>query len=330
MQLLRLVTEVQPDLLHSHFVTNTLLMRCALGPKNPLPRIFQVPGPLHLEHALHRRVETALAGPNDYWIASSRYIASLYARTCIDFTHLFLSYYGVKWRSTVLPRSGWLRTRLGLGQDAFLIGNVNFIYPPKYWLGQRRGLKGHEDLIAGLGLLLGEKKEAVGVVIGATFGGAGRYERRLRGLAERIGQGRIVMTGHLAPEEVVQAYPDLDCCVHVPNSENCGGVIEPLLAGVPVVAAATGGIPEVIVDQVTGKLLPGRSPQEIYEGVLAVMNQREHYARLTTNGRRLAQMMFDPARTAKEVAEIYGSVLGGSRPKQPCVEPGAYRDAAHG
>ena len=46
----------------------------------------------------------------------------------------------------------------------------------------------------------------------------------------------------------------------MPISENCGGVIELLAAGVPTVASRVGGLPEVVHDGVTGWTVPWRSP----------------------------------------------------------------------
>lgn len=44
-----LVQRIRPDLVHSHFFSTTVLMRLAMR-RSPIPRMFQVPGPLHLEH----------------------------------------------------------------------------------------------------------------------------------------------------------------------------------------------------------------------------------------------------------------------------------------
>src|SRR5437764_8865295 len=73
-----LVDRVKPDLIHSHFVGTTLTLRLALGGRHPVPRIFQVPGPLHLEHAPFRSVDLRTAGPRDFWVGSSRRIVELY------------------------------------------------------------------------------------------------------------------------------------------------------------------------------------------------------------------------------------------------------------
>ena len=57
-----LVSSISPHIIHSHFVGTTLTARLALGKNHPVPRIFQVPGPLHLEHAFFRRAELLTAG----------------------------------------------------------------------------------------------------------------------------------------------------------------------------------------------------------------------------------------------------------------------------
>ena len=49
-----------------------MFARLALGDAGP-QRIFQVAGPLHLEHPLFRAGEAACAGRRDWWVASSRF-----------------------------------------------------------------------------------------------------------------------------------------------------------------------------------------------------------------------------------------------------------------
>ena len=42
----RLVESVRPDLIHTYFVANTVLLRWALGPSHSIPRVYHVAGPL--------------------------------------------------------------------------------------------------------------------------------------------------------------------------------------------------------------------------------------------------------------------------------------------
>jgi len=110
------VDRVRPDLIHSHFVSTTLTLRAAFGRHAPVPRVFQVPGPLHLEHWFYRRGEIASANSADYWIASSRCTRDLYVREGIPAGRVFLSYYAiensVRQAQLAAPKPGALRARL--------------------------------------------------------------------------------------------------------------------------------------------------------------------------------------------------------------------------
>jgi len=312
----RLVDEVQPDIIHSHFVTTTIALRLGLGRNHRIPRVYQVAGPLHLEHWHTRQGDLRTAGQADYWIASSRCIEQHYRRRGISGERVFLSYYGFQVQST--PRTGMLRTKLGIAADARIVGNISYIYPPKRLLGERVGLKGHEELIDALAIVTARNKNVYGVVIGNTLPGYGdSYEKELRKRALKAGGGRILMPGYFSPDEVRQSWPDFDCAVHVPHSENCGGVVEPFAAGVPVIAAAVGGLPEVVIDDVTGRLVYDRSPDVLARDVEQVLEDPAHWQGLAANGRRLVERMFDIERTAGEVLSVYQHIATGSPRPEP-------------
>lgn len=312
----RLVEDVRPDIIHSHFVSTTLLLRLALGRKHPVPRIFQVPGPLHLEHPATRFAEIHSSASNDYWIGSSDCIVQHYFAAGIDHARVFLSYYGFPVHAE--RRTGYLRKRLGVADSTKIVGNINFIYPPKRFLWQRVGIKCHEDVIDALGAVLRERDDVVGVLIGSTFGTADRrYEGELRRRAERVGRGRILMPGYFGPNEVQQSWPDFDCAIHVPMSENCGGVVEPLMAGVPTIASRTGGLSEIVIDGVTGTCVPVRSPKAIASALLKVLDSPELYSRIAAAGQQLVSSVFDVERTGKEVLQVYRHILEGApRPRE--------------
>ncbi len=311
----RLVDRIGPDVIHSHFVATTLAARYALGRSHPVPRLFQVAGPLHLEHAPFRMAELRSAGPRDAWIASSNCIRDLYRRAGVREHRLHLSYYG--FRVSDFDRGdgrAWRRT-IGVPEGARVIGNISFIYPPKRLLGQREGLKGHELLLEVLDRVCRRHEDVWGVLAGGTFGGGTGYERSLKRRATRLGGGRILMPGPVSAGAVGEAWRAFDCVVHLPRSENCGGVVEPLAAGVPVVAAAVGGIPEVIVEGVTGRLVRGRDPVDIARVVEEMLEAPAPHRAMAARGAQLVRTMFDVTRTAREVGDIYRAV----------VEPGAAR-----
>jgi glycosyltransferase involved in cell wall biosynthesis len=310
----RLVEEVKPDLIHSHHVTTTLGLRLALGKRHKIPRVFQVAGPLHLEHWYSRRAELMTAGDPDYWIGSSQCINEHYRRAGIPQARVFLSYNGTQMKGAATR--GWLRQKLGIPAGALMAGNINYIYPPKYLLGERTGLKGHETVIDALSIVIEKLDNFYGVLVGETFPGRSRlYETRLRERAARVGRNRILMPGYLSPEEVWQSWSDFDCAVHVPLSENCGGVVEPLFAGVPVIAGRVGGLPEVVFDGVTGSLVPVGNPTVLAAAILNVLSDLGRWRKIASNGQQLVRSMFDVNRTGREVVQIYQHIMcGTSRP----------------
>jgi glycosyltransferase involved in cell wall biosynthesis len=308
----RLIAEIAPDVIHSHFVGTTLMLRWALGKRHPIPRIFQVPGPLHLEHSFYRRLELSLAGQGDYWIGSSRCIVNHYLRAGVFHDRVFLSYYGEDLTPSEADiASTPLRSRVGATPAEILVGSISWMYPPRFYLGQRIGLKAHEDLIEALGIVCRKDPRVRGVIAGSAWGGADWYEQRLRERARQVAGDRITFPGPLPFGEAKHAWHDLDLAVHVPISENCGGVIEPLLACVPVIASRVGGLPEVIFDGFTGTLVPPRDPERLAETILQCIVERDHGRRMARRGEQLVRTMFDVDRTAREVLAVYRHILSG-------------------
>jgi glycosyltransferase involved in cell wall biosynthesis len=328
-----LAAAVKPEIIHIHHVGPTLVMRHALGKQHPTPRIFQVPGPLHLEHRLFRNWDLASAGPRDVWVASSQCIKRHYLQAGVEAGKLFLSYYGFRPSAFGERRTHCLRRRLGISPDTFVAGNISYIYGPKYYLGQRAGLKRHEDLIAALGLVLRQRSDVIGILAGGPWGGAEHYHDRLRRLAESVGKGRILMPGHWSPAEVREYWPDFDCAMHVPISENCGGVVEPLAAGVPTIAGMVGGLPEVVMDGLTGILVPIGNPEMLAAALLKVIADPGRYRAMAQLGGRLVGEMFDVRRTAREIYEVYCHILDPGQPPpaefdgRALVECGAWANA---
>jgi glycosyltransferase involved in cell wall biosynthesis len=314
----KLVELVKPDLIHSHFVSTTIMLRLALGRHHPVPRAFQVPGPLHLEHWPTRTLEIATAGERDFWIASSQFIRRQYEALQVPAERVFLSYYSSEVDLFSQRRTGYLRKKLGIPDDAFVVGNINLIYPPKRYLGHKVGLKCHEDVIEAISIAQRERDKIWGVLVGGTFGTRSeKYERKLRRLAECIGRGKLLMPGKFDAREVASSWPDFDCAVHVPLSENCGGVVEPLLCGVPTIAGEVGGLPEVVQHARTGETVPVRRPELLAKSILHVFDCYEEHKRMAHRGQRLAAVMFDADRCGKEIVSIYNHILHGEpRPKE--------------
>jgi len=312
-----LVERVQPDLIHSHFVSTTLTMRMALRNDRSIKRVFQVPGPLHLENAIFRNWELAASNSQDYWIASSSFIETLYRNAGISQDRLFLSYYGNCLANEISSARTEMRKLFGISEDQHVVGSISYMYPPKYYLGQWRGLKRHEVLINAFSHLGRLRSDVTGLLIGGQWGGGKTYERRLRRKALSVASMRVEMPGAIPPQNSQNAWPLFDLVVHIPSTENCGGVVEPLAAGVPVLTNRVGGIPEVVIDGVSGLSIAEDSPKNVAIAINRALNDLPKLGAMTRDGQSLVKTMFDVRRTAVEVRAIYEHILNqGQKPKR--------------
>jgi glycosyltransferase involved in cell wall biosynthesis len=316
-----LVQFVQPDLIHSHFVTNTLALRIALGRSHHIPRLYQVAGPLHMEHMPSRMADLRTAGRSDYWIASSHNILRLYREANVPHSRLYMSYYGRLIDDfAIIAPTNQIRQTLGIPEHHRIIGNIAYFYPPKYMLGHTTGIKGHEVLIDAIGLVCAEEPDITAVFVGGQPGGPGRYERSLRKRASDKAGDHIKFMGVVHHNQVKTLCAEFSVAAHVPNSENAGGTVEPLANMVPTVGSTTGAIPEVVIDGETGWLVPPRSPELTAQAILSALRNPDEAHRRATNGHWLVKTMLNIERTAAEVADIYRHVLAptGERPEPVC------------
>jgi glycosyltransferase involved in cell wall biosynthesis len=299
----KLIASLQPDVIHTHHVGTTLMLRAAVGKSSPVARVFQVPGPLHLEHGFFAHLDLSSAGPHDHWIACCRWTEQKYRTLGVDPSHVFLSYPGTDLNLFNAIPAPTLRRELGLKPETPLVGMVCYMYAPKRFLGQFSGLKGHEDFIAALQIAQRTRPEIRGVIIGGAWNGAAKYEQYLRDLGRQACNGSLTFLG--TRSDVASLYPDLDLAVVASHSENVGGAVEPLLCGVPVIATNVGGLPDLVQEGSTGRVVPPRNPEMLAAAILSSLENREETRRHTVAGQKLARRLFDVNTTAREVAAIY-------------------------
>jgi glycosyltransferase involved in cell wall biosynthesis len=321
----QLVADVRPDLIHTHHVGTTFIARLALGKNSPIPRIFQVPGPLHLEHSFFAWLDISLAGPRDSWIAVCESIQEKYRLHGVAPHRVFLSRAGMRAIQVRTRKNDKLRRELGIPLDAPVIGMVAHIYAPKFFLGQTRGVKGHEDFIAALALIKKMRPDVRGLIVGGSWQKSGVwYEKRLHSLGERICGSGVIFLGNRTDLDDVSGIFDLS--VQPSHSEAVAwSVAELLQRNIPIVATSVGGLPEIIREGETGWLVPPRNPPAIARAVLEALANPKEARRRATQGRELARHLLDVEKTGREVAAIYEEILVPS-PDSRVVSTGEQRD----
>jgi glycosyltransferase involved in cell wall biosynthesis len=126
--------------------------------------------------------------------------------------------------------------------------------------------------------------------------------------------------------DLVDVLASLDVSVHCSLSENYGGTIESLLMEKPMVATRAGGMPEVVIDNQTGLLVPVRDPEALSDAILRLVEDPELRHRLGKEGRARMLERHTIQRTIDGVIDVYREVAeerGLVRP--PFDEPGVHR-----
>jgi len=303
LELKRIVDFVRPQVVHSHFFASAIAVRFALGRWNPTPRVFQVPGPLHLEHYPSRVLDIASAGEADRWIASCNWTYNEYQQLGVPESRLGFSYYGVSLADFMSRPRGKLRAELAIPAEMKLVGMVAFAYPPKRLLLQRRGIKGHEDFFEALSRVLLSRNDVLGVVIGGAWGQSDEYFRRLQRLGRVLCGDKLLFLG--TRSDVLEIYRDLDVVIHPSHSENLGGALESLLLEVPTIATSVGGFPDLVEDGKTGWLVPPHNPEVLANRIVYALDNEEEAKSLASSGARRARQITDIHRCIDGVVSVY-------------------------
>jgi N-acetyl-alpha-D-glucosaminyl L-malate synthase BshA len=85
--------------------------------------------------------------------------------------------------------------------------------------------------------------------------------------------------------------------------------LEAMACGVPVVASNVGGLPEVVIDTVTGFLHPPGEVERMAESAIRVLSDSTLHARMAGEGVRLAAERFSADRIVPQYAALYQAVI---------------------
>jgi glycosyltransferase involved in cell wall biosynthesis len=198
-----------------------------------------------------------------------------------------------------------VRAALGIPVDAPLVGMVARF---------NRG-KGHDVLLRAMATLARGCPGARCLLVGdALFDGEAGWQARMRGLARELGLAeRVVFTGWRA--DVPAVLGALDVVVHPSTTADSWptAILEAMAVGRPVIGAAVGGVPELVADGVTGRLVPPSRVDALAAALRALLGDPAACATLGAAGRDRAIREFSRERYAAAMAGVYEAVLGDRR-----------------
>jgi glycosyltransferase involved in cell wall biosynthesis len=194
-------------------------------------------------------------------------------------------------RATAPARSE-ARARLGLEPDAFVVVGLGRLIP----------IKGFDLLVRALPAVVARIPSARALLVGD-----GAERRHLEALAAALGvTERLRLTGELMDVTTPLAAADV---LAVPSrNEGMGRVIvEGMAIGIPVVATAVGGIPDVVTDGECGRLVEPDDVDALAAALIELGRDDALRRKLGEAGERRAEAFSAPVASAKLLA-VYAAL----------------------
>ena len=159
---------------------------------------------------------------------------------------------------------------------------------------------------------------------GTLFLGTGQEEPRLRKMCAAKGiQNHVHFMGF--QEDVAAWYPGLDLVVLPSLSEGLPNVaMEAMLFSKPVVATNVGGVPEVVEDGVTGKVVPPKDVPALVHAIVEMLSNPRLMDEYGAKGQKKILDEFSPQVRAQRMTAIYDAMLSNNS-RETNIPSGSYQ-----
>jgi glycosyltransferase involved in cell wall biosynthesis len=163
-------------------------------------------------------------------------------------------------------------------------------------------------LLKGFAGLLAVKPAARLVMVGG-----GPEEPDIKRLVSHLGlDGRVELPGYC--HDVPRLLRGFDVFVLASRTEGFGlAILEAMAAGVPVVASAVGGIPEIVEDGVTGRLFAAGDAAALSEALLALLADERVRRGLAARANALVREKFSVERMCEQYRRLYADLTASPR-----------------
>jgi len=189
-----------------------------------------------------------------------------------------------------------VRAELGTDDEAVVILQASRMEP---W-------KGHRPHLEALARLGDRPRWSCWMAGGARRPHERRHAEEMRALAERLGiGGRVRWLGERTDVPRLLAAADLLCQPNLGPEPFGITYVEAMYAGLPVVAAATGGALEIVTDA-TGVLVPAGDAPALANALRTLASDAALRRRLGEAGPARARALCDPVRQLRRLHEVLG------------------------
>jgi glycosyltransferase involved in cell wall biosynthesis len=291
----KLLSQGQFDIVHAnepHALTAAWL--AGAHKKVPVVAARRVAYPLQKNVIAQRRYGTAKR-----ILAVSRFVAASVVESGIPAGKVAVVYEGVEVPPRVASEARErARQHWSVAADQRLLGCVGYLLPEKGQETVVRAMPAVRAKFPGARLLLA---------------GDGSCRERLEALAKQFGlQQAIIFTGFV--EDVAQVYAALDIFVFPSLAEPLGTSLLAAMAwGLPVLAVASGGVPEYVDDGENGLLVAESKPDLVTDGVVRLLSSDSLREHLGQKARCKMEAQFSASCMVQNTLRAYQEILSESR-----------------
>lgn len=228
-------------------------------------------------------------------IAVSQFVADSVIASGIDSSRIAVVYDGVEIPPlTTIEERRVARARWKISDDDLLLGCVGYLLPEK----------GQETLLRALPQIRAQFPNCR-----VILAGDGPCRVKLQTLARELGiVDAVIFAGFV--EDVQAVYRALDLFVFPSLAEPLGSSLLVAMAhGLPVIAAASGGVPEIIENGRNGILVSVSDAQELAAAIRRTLNDRAAAARLGQAARETVERRFSAQLLAENTLQQYQTIL---------------------
>jgi glycosyltransferase involved in cell wall biosynthesis len=301
-RLRRLVQQGRFDLVHTHMPYVAVGARTML--RRPLPIVHTEHNTWETYRSATRWANRLTYSRNAAVIAVSHAVASSIRRVPLvpAWPPVRVIHHGAELSSTcpTTPEArARARVRLGISPGALVVGSVGNFTPKK----------NHQTLLEATARIAAQHGKLRLVLVGS-----GPLELALQDSARSLGlMNRVVFAG--SRDDVPELLPAFDVFALSSKYEGLPiALLEAMAAGVPCVATAVGGVPEVVTDGEEGLLVPAGDPAALADALSALADSA---ALRSGAGRRAAETArrFDITEAVRRTEDVYRDALRASRPR---------------
>jgi len=302
-KLVRLIQRLRPDIVHTHTAKAGALGRVAAKLAGAPILVHTFHG--HILHGYFSRGTTGL------FLAIERHLGRLSTKILTvsegQRVELLGLQIGTPNTVDVMPlgleldrflhpdlRRGEIRQQFGASPDTALVGIVARLVP----------IKDHGTFLAAAADLCRRRSNIRFLVVGD-----GELRSTLERQAGALGLGACVhFLGWRRDLEPI--YADLDLVVLSSRNEGTPAcLIEAMAAGLPVVATRVGGVPDLVVDEKTGSLVPPGDPGALSRAIEALLCDPDRRREMGRLAREAVYPKYSDAALIDRMDDLYSSLL---------------------